>query len=318
MSKQTIEEIDINNIMADEAQPRRNIKDEGIATLKESISAHGLIYPLVVRKGDDDKYKLIDGERRFRALKSLGTEKVNCVVLTIDNPVEISYQQLIANIVRDDLPPLDYCSFIFRLVSDLGESQKNVALKINKSESHISRAMKIGRLMNEDDLPEKVVDLIDKGHLKGLSSIYAALLFHDEKGEEQFEKEIDEHLEEQRRKRKNQSEEDSDKDSQKTTKEGAENAEEDEELDDESETESDDEASGNNDKSESISRRVLEEKRAKNLDKPQRVQKHEIPTLDIDSYISYHNHIVKVVDVEEDNNGSKITIFCEKDSGDAA
>ena len=302
MSQHKFLEIKLEAIVPDEAQPRRSINEEGLENLKGSIAQVGLIYPLVVRETEDGQYKIIDGERRYRALKALGTDEVSCLVMEVKDSVEASFQQLIANIARDDLPTLDYCAFIHRLVNEYGQAQKEVAEKINRSESNISNAMKIGRHLAEGDFPEKLKKMIEDGSITGLSKIYKSIQVYEEKGEDGFNEGVEQIIASQK---------------EEKSEAGDETAEPPEESDAAAEadapadaTESTEDSAG----SKSISREKIEELRGKNATKPKNLETQKVPKVAVGDYLSYQGAIVKIIDVDDENAGETITFFCQKDA----
>jgi len=161
-----IEEINIELIELSENQPRKVFNEEEIEELASSIKSVGLIQPLVVQK-KGDKYVLIAGERRLRACKIAGIEKVKCIIKEYENPLEIA---LIENIQRKDLNPYEKALAFKRLMDEFGYTQEELARRLGISRSKVANTL---RILN---LGEQIIDLIIKGkisegHAKVLLSV---------------------------------------------------------------------------------------------------------------------------------------------------
>ncbi|ADQ05751.1 parB-like partition protein [Caldicellulosiruptor owensensis OL] len=161
-----IEEINIDLIELSENQPRKIFNEEEIEELAGSIKSVGLIQPLVVQK-KGDKYVLIAGERRLRACKMAGIEKVKCIVKEYKNPLEIA---LIENIQRKDLNPYEKALAFKRLMDEFGYTQEELARRLAISRSKVANTL---RILN---LGEQIIDLlikgkISEGHAKVLLSV---------------------------------------------------------------------------------------------------------------------------------------------------
>lgn len=152
-------------IQASPFQPRRHFQEEQIAELADSIRERGLVQPLVVRRVDG-KFELIAGERRLRAVKSLGHKEVKVVVLEASDQ-EVAELTLIENLQREDLTPLEEAEQYRLLQTRFGMKQEVIAQHVGKSRAVIANMV---RLL---DLAPDVRALLDKrditvGHAKVL------------------------------------------------------------------------------------------------------------------------------------------------------
>lgn len=155
--KEAVEYIDINLISPNKNQPRKNIDKKALAELADSIKAHGLIQPIIIRKVGK-KYEIIAGERRWRASKIAGLEEIPCIIKDIDDKVSSKYA-LIENIQREDLNPIEEAIAYKKLMEDYDLTQEELAKELGKSRSYIANTV---RLLN---LHEKVIEYISKGQL---------------------------------------------------------------------------------------------------------------------------------------------------------
>ena len=104
-----VTELDINKIHPNPNQPRKNFDEEALQELSSSIKLHGIIQPLVVNKVDDNNYMIIAGERRWRASRLAGLDKVPVVVKNYTEK-QIKEISIIENLQREDLNPIEAAS----------------------------------------------------------------------------------------------------------------------------------------------------------------------------------------------------------------
>lgn len=141
--------MEIERIKVDK-QIRKTFSEESIKELADSISEVGLISPLTVKKLDgDENFLLIAGERRLKALKLLGETKAQVIVREIEDD-KIELVQIIENLHREDVPPLELAEG-YKLLQDKYElSLRDIAKKIGKSHMHVSEIIKILDLTDEE------------------------------------------------------------------------------------------------------------------------------------------------------------------------
>ncbi|SKA97480.1 chromosome segregation DNA-binding protein [Caloramator quimbayensis] len=164
----SVTEIDINEIMPNEKQPRKKFDEENIKGLAESIKEHGIIQPILVRK-EGEYYKIVAGERRWRAARIAGLKKVPVIQkeMTDREMMEIS---LIENLQREDLNPIEEALAYKKLIEDFNLTQEQIAERVGKSRPVIANSL---RLLNLD---KRVIDFIiqeklSEGHGRILASI---------------------------------------------------------------------------------------------------------------------------------------------------
>ena len=139
-------------------QPRRHFDQESLAQLADSISAHGVLQPILVRESGGGRYQIIAGERRWRAAKLAGLAEIPALLLHKDE-LDAAEIALVENIQRQDLNPVEEANAYRALLETYGMTQEALAARIGKSRSAISNAM---RLL---DLPESVRAMLASGVL---------------------------------------------------------------------------------------------------------------------------------------------------------
>jgi len=150
-------EIPIDQITPNPRQPRTDIDEGGIAELAESVRAVGVLQPIIVRPHGAG-YQIIAGERRWRAARAAGLERVPVRVLATSETESLALA-LIENLQREDLNPIEEARGYRRLLSEHQMTQAELAEKVSKSRSTITNAL---RLL---DLPEEVQVLVYEGKL---------------------------------------------------------------------------------------------------------------------------------------------------------
>lgn len=139
-------------------QPRRIFEGEALAELADSIAAHGVLQPILVREIADGHYQIIAGERRYRASKMAGLTEVPVIILDKDD-LETAQISLIENIQREDLNPIEEAQAYRALIQNYNLTQEEVSLKVGKGRSTITNAL---RLL---DLSDDVIAMLNAGEL---------------------------------------------------------------------------------------------------------------------------------------------------------
>lgn len=151
----------IDQIVPDPAQPRTEFSEEALRRLAESIRSHGQLAPIRVRWSDElVKWVIIAGERRWRATKLAGLSAIACYFETDNMPSShILEQQIIENLLREDLKPLEQAKAFAFLMELNGWNGKQVAERLCVPASQVSRALALLRL------PDDVRQRVDAGEI---------------------------------------------------------------------------------------------------------------------------------------------------------
>jgi len=149
--------IDVRQIDANPFQPRQDFDSGDTDTLAESVSAHGLLQPLVVRRVGD-RYQLVAGERRLRAVKQAGWSEVSAQVVEADDR-EATELALVENLLRKDLNPLEKAASFQRYLEKFGCTQEELATRIQRDRSTVANLI---RLL---ELPQAVQDAVRSGEV---------------------------------------------------------------------------------------------------------------------------------------------------------
>ncbi|MFP7493215.1 ParB/RepB/Spo0J family partition protein [Terribacillus saccharophilus] len=152
-----VQEIAIKECRANPYQPRKVFSADAIEELKQSIQEYGILQPLIVRKSIKG-YEIVAGERRFRAAKAAGMDKVPVIVKSL-NDEKMMELALLENLQREDLTPIEEAQAYSNLMKELDITQEILARRLGKSRSHIANLI---RLLT---LPPEISDLINHGEL---------------------------------------------------------------------------------------------------------------------------------------------------------
>jgi len=136
-----VKDIDLDLIVENPYQPRKNFDETALRELSESIKRHGLIQPIIVIEKDGE-YMLIAGERRFRATKLLGESKIKAIVADIESQ-SLRELALIENIQREDLNPIELANSYKELIDEYKITQDGLANIIHKSRVQITNTMRL-------------------------------------------------------------------------------------------------------------------------------------------------------------------------------
>jgi ParB family chromosome partitioning protein len=163
------ESVAVDRILAGTAQPRSSFDAEKLDELAQSIRVHGILQPITVVRAEEGKFRIVAGERRWRAAQLAGLKEVPALVRTVPDHKRLELA-LIENIQREDLNPIETAQAFAKLISDHKLSHEQVAERTGKERSTVTNFLRLLRLT-----PEIQSDLIDgnlsMGHARALLSL---------------------------------------------------------------------------------------------------------------------------------------------------
>mgnify|MGYP003302100302 FL=1 len=168
-----VQEIGILEIDRNPEQPRRIFDEEALQSLADSIREAGILQPLLVVE-ENGRYRIVAGERRFRAARLAGLSSVPCIVRSMSQQEQME-AALIENIQREDLNAIEEAKAIRQLMENCGYTQEQAASRLGKSRPAVANLL---RLLN---LPEEVQQMVTEnklsaGHARVLAGISGAHL----------------------------------------------------------------------------------------------------------------------------------------------
>ena len=168
-SGETVEELLLEALQPDDAQPRTNFDEVALQDLAVSIKRYGILQPIVVSPPRAGRYGIIAGERRWRAAQLAGLTQVPAIVRDLTDQVAIALA-LIENIQRQDLNPIDQAMALQRFHEEFGLSHQEIADTVGKARTTVSNLL---RLLS---LAEQVKDfmqqgLLDMGHARAILTL---------------------------------------------------------------------------------------------------------------------------------------------------
>lgn len=150
--------ININQIIPNKNQPRKNFDDKALEELSLSIKNYGLIQPIVVRKLADGLFELIAGERRLKATKLLNEETISAIVISAGEE-ESAAMALIENLQRENLNFFEEALAFEKIIEDFGITQQALADKIGKTQSTVANKMRLLKL------PQNIKEILVENNL---------------------------------------------------------------------------------------------------------------------------------------------------------
>ncbi len=168
MLQSVVQEIALGDIDPNQDQPRRSFKEEPLNQLAQSIKESGILQPLIV-VAMGDRYRIVAGERRYRAARIAGLSTAPCIVRQMDQ-IQQMEAALVENLQREDLNPMESAAAIRALMQQCGYTQEAAAQKLGKSRPAIANLL---RLLT---LPDEVTALIRQGALsQGHAKVIAGI-----------------------------------------------------------------------------------------------------------------------------------------------
>ena len=150
--------VSIGDLARNRFQPRNYFDEKKIEELSQSIKKNGLIQPIAVRKGKNEEYEIIAGERRWLAAQKAGLHEVPVIVLNLNDTQSLEIA-IVENIQREDLNSIEEAKGYDRLIKEFKYDHEKLSEFMGKSRSHISNTL---RLLT---LPVDVIQLVDEGKL---------------------------------------------------------------------------------------------------------------------------------------------------------
>jgi ParB family transcriptional regulator, chromosome partitioning protein len=170
---QELRQLPVELIAANPKQPRRRFDEDALQALAGSLGERGVLQPVLVRPKPGGTYELVAGERRWRAAKLAGIERIPALVRTHDDAEAIELA-LIENMAREDLNPIEEALACAALVEELGITREDVGRRIGRGRVAVSNLL---RLL---DLPDEAIELLTQGTLS--EGHGRALLLADDHG----------------------------------------------------------------------------------------------------------------------------------------
>ena len=166
--KNAVIQVKISKVEPDKSQPRKVFKEDELNDMADSIREHGIFQPLIVQK-KDDYYEIVAGERRWRAARLAGLKEVPCIVREFTEQ-EKRMIQLLENIQREGLTPIEEAMAYRSLIDDFNMTQDQLAESIGKNRTTITNTM---RLLNLADEVKEMLDdeKLTPGHARALLSL---------------------------------------------------------------------------------------------------------------------------------------------------
>ena len=167
--KMTVVQLDIRHVRPNPNQPRKFFDEEALEGLAESIKSQGIIQPLTVEEIAPGEFSIIAGERRYRAAKIAGLDKVPAIVVSLSEVQRIQ-MSLIENIQRENLNAIEEASAYQYLIDHSGYTQEMVAQKVGKSRSAIANSLRL--LSLSDKMKDDIVSgAMSAGHARAILSL---------------------------------------------------------------------------------------------------------------------------------------------------
>lgn len=167
--KEASDIIKISDIEPNKNQPRKVFDKEKLEALKDSIAEHGVISPIIVVPTKNGTYKIVAGERRWRAAKLAGLKEIPCIVKDFDERTA-SEIALVENLQRDDLNPIEEAEGYRYLMDTFSLTQDEVSQKVGKSRSAVANALRLNNLC--DEVKNMLCDgRLTQGHARALLTL---------------------------------------------------------------------------------------------------------------------------------------------------
>jgi ParB family transcriptional regulator, chromosome partitioning protein len=152
-------QVPLDRIAPNPYQPRKAFDETSIDEMARSVQEHGIVQPLVVSRTADNRYRLIAGERRFRAAQKAGLQSVPVIIKELLQESDALQLALIENIQREDLNPIEEATAYRQLHDEFGLTQDEISRKVGKERSTVANFLRLLKL------PEAVKRVLASGQL---------------------------------------------------------------------------------------------------------------------------------------------------------
>ena len=171
-SEDDLAQLAVANLQPGKYQPRTRMDEASLAQLAQSIKARGILQPIVVRPVSDGRYEILAGERRWRAARLAGLERVPALIREVPDEAALGIG-LIENIQREDLNPIEEASGLERLIGEFKLTHEEAATAVGRSRSAVTNLLRLLELAKP--VQEMVLEgKIDMGHARALLSLAKA------------------------------------------------------------------------------------------------------------------------------------------------
>ncbi len=164
-----VQEILLENIKVNPNQPRQHFDEEQLNELADSIRIHGIIQPITVRKSGENDFELISGERRFRASKIAGLEKIPAYIRMVDDQRSLE-MALIENLQREDLNAIEVALSYKRMIEECNLRQEDLGNRVGKKRATVTNYLRLLQLP-ADIQSGLVAGIINMGQARPLISL---------------------------------------------------------------------------------------------------------------------------------------------------
>ena len=163
-------DIPISRITTNPWQPRQHVDEDGLAALAASITEHGILQPIVVTETLDG-YRLIAGERRLRAARLAGLDRIPAVIRQLEDHQHLELA-LVENLQRSDLGPMEEARAFRQLIDEFGFTQETVAVRVGRARSTVANTLRLLDL--DQSVQQAIVDgRLTEGHGRALLGLPA-------------------------------------------------------------------------------------------------------------------------------------------------
>ena len=158
--------IDIIDVEPNKNQPRKEFDEDKLEALSMSIAEHGVVSPILVTPTESGTYRIVAGERRWRASKLAGLREIPCIIRNFEEQ-QVMELALVENLQREDLNPIEEAEGYLRLMESFSLTQEEIAKRVGKSRSAVANALRLNNLCVE---VKKMVQKgkISQGHARAI------------------------------------------------------------------------------------------------------------------------------------------------------